>query len=304
MLATLGPLPREDGSWVYEVKWDGVRAVCSVAGGELRIRSRSGRDITRSWPELAGLPEALGGRDAVLDGEMVAFDPDTGLPSFQVLQGRIHLASRYAIEAAAVDTPVNLVLFDLLSLDGESLLARPYTERRAALVGAAARPRAVDRPGRARRRRRPARRDARARPRGSRRQEAHIAIPARPPRPVLGQGQERPARRADDRRLAPRRGPPQRPLRRRRRRRAPGRRHAALRRPRRQRLRRGAADRHARAPRRPGAPVLALHRPPAAEGDTLRRARVCAAMSSTSSGAARGRCGRRCTRGWWRVSGG
>ena len=133
MLATLGPLPREDGSWVYEVKWDGVRAVCSAAGGDLCIRSRSGRDITRSWPELAGLPAALGGRDAVLDGEMVAFDPDTGLPSFQVLQGRIHLASRYAIEAAAVDTPINLVLFDLLSLDGESLLARPYTERRAAL---------------------------------------------------------------------------------------------------------------------------------------------------------------------------
>jgi len=132
MLARSGPLPREDGGWAYEVKWDGVRAVGYVEGGRLRLESRSGRDITPRYPELRELGAALGAREAVLDGEVVAFGPD-GRPSFQRLQGRMHLASESAVRRLAQREPVTYVLFDLLFLDGRSWLARPYRERREAL---------------------------------------------------------------------------------------------------------------------------------------------------------------------------
>ena len=78
-------------AWAFEVKWDGVRAIgfCSGRAAEARC-SRSGRDITRAYPEVRGLAEALGAREAILDGEIVAFGDD-GLPSFQRLQRRMHL---------------------------------------------------------------------------------------------------------------------------------------------------------------------------------------------------------------------
>ena len=89
MLATLGKLPPDDGRWAYELKWDGVRAIAFLDGGRLRLQARSGRDVTSRYPELRPLGEALAGREVVLDGEVVAFDE--GRPSFQKLQGRMHL---------------------------------------------------------------------------------------------------------------------------------------------------------------------------------------------------------------------
>ena len=80
-----GPLPPDDGRWAFEIKWDGVRAIGFVEGGRLRLQARSGRDVTPRYPELRPLGEALAGREAVLDGEVVAFDD--GRPSFQKLQG-------------------------------------------------------------------------------------------------------------------------------------------------------------------------------------------------------------------------
>jgi bifunctional non-homologous end joining protein LigD len=132
MLATPGSLPKDDQAWAYEVKWDGVRALVAVDGGRLTVTSRNGNDVTASYPELRGLGLQLGSRQVLLDGEVVALD-DAGRSDFGTLQARMHVARPTAALLRA--TPVQLVLFDLLHLDGESLLDRPYDERRAALEG-------------------------------------------------------------------------------------------------------------------------------------------------------------------------
>jgi bifunctional non-homologous end joining protein LigD len=132
MLARTGPLPPDDGRWAFEIKWDGVRAIAFVQGGRLVLQARSGRDITPRYPELRPIAAALAGREVVLDGEVVAFDG--ARPSFQKLQGRMHLTSDHAIRRLARDDPVQYIAFDLLYLDGRSLMDRRYDERRAALA--------------------------------------------------------------------------------------------------------------------------------------------------------------------------
>jgi bifunctional non-homologous end joining protein LigD len=133
MLARTGPLPRDDdGDWAYEIKWDGVRAIAFVQGGRLRLQARSGRDVTARYPELRPLAEALGAREVILDGEVVAFDG--ARPSFQKLQSRMHLTSEHAVRRLARDDPVHYIAFDLLYLDGRSLLGLRYDERRALLA--------------------------------------------------------------------------------------------------------------------------------------------------------------------------
>src|SRR3954462_15759324 len=132
MLATTGPLPSDDGRWAYVIKWDGVRAIAFADGGRLRLQARGRRDITPRYPELRPLGEALAGREAVLDGEVVAFEE--GRPSFQKLQGRMHLASDSAIRRLSRTDPVTYVIFDVLFLDGRSLLSLPYAERREELA--------------------------------------------------------------------------------------------------------------------------------------------------------------------------
>ena len=133
MLARSGPLPPDDGRWAYEIKWDGVRAVAFVRDGALRLCSRTCRDITTQYPEVAGLAAELAGTAAVLDGEIVAFE-DGARPSFQKLQRRMHVASPMAAVALARDAPVHYLVFDLLWIEGESLMGRPYLERREALA--------------------------------------------------------------------------------------------------------------------------------------------------------------------------
>jgi bifunctional non-homologous end joining protein LigD len=131
MKATLAELPSDEDSWGFEIKWDGVRALADAEPGRLRLVSRSGRDITRQYPELSGLSRQLGARRCVLDGELVAFDE--GRPSFQRLQPRIHVTSDAEIRRRQRETPVTYVVFDLLYLDGRSLLDETYLDRRAAL---------------------------------------------------------------------------------------------------------------------------------------------------------------------------
>lgn len=111
------------------MKWDGVRAIVRVEGGTCRFTSRNARDISRSYPELgAALAAAAPDGPLVLDGEIVAPDPVTGAPSFGRLQHRMHVV---APTRALIDAyPVQFTLFDVLELDGTSLLRRPYGERR------------------------------------------------------------------------------------------------------------------------------------------------------------------------------
>jgi bifunctional non-homologous end joining protein LigD len=134
MLAKAGPLPRA-GDWAYELKWDGVRALVYSEPGRIRVESRNGRDITASYPELRALNRALSHHRAILDGEIVAFDDraDPPRPSFGRLQQRMHLTNESQVRRRAQEVPVVLVLFDLLWLDGHSLMRLPYDERRARL---------------------------------------------------------------------------------------------------------------------------------------------------------------------------
>lgn len=123
--------PEDDGRWAFEVKWDGVRTLAYVRREAVHLQSRSLRDVTASYPELRVLGS---GPDMVLDGEVVAFDA-AGRPSFERLQQRINIAGPAALAARTAAVPVHYMVFDLIHLDGRSLLEEPYTRRRELLAG-------------------------------------------------------------------------------------------------------------------------------------------------------------------------
>ncbi|MEN5072602.1 ATP-dependent DNA ligase [Isoptericola cucumis] len=143
MLATTAPpaaLARLDpDDWAFEVKWDGFRAVVEVTAdgaddARVRLTSRSGQDLTPTFPELQALTEMVARDDLplVLDGEIVALDAD-GRPEFRRLQQRANLTRPRDVEKARRAVRVDLVLFDVLRVAGRSLERRTYTDRRAEL---------------------------------------------------------------------------------------------------------------------------------------------------------------------------
>lgn len=130
MLATAGRLPPRDGAvWAYELKWDGQRAIAAVGSGRVRLWSRAGRDITRSYPELQQMAGAVPGSRALLDGEVVALGAD-GWPSFEALQQRMHVTAQARVARLAAEVPVTFLAFDVLWLDGRPLAGEPYSRRR------------------------------------------------------------------------------------------------------------------------------------------------------------------------------
>ncbi len=133
MMARLGPLPRDDERWAFEIKWDGVRAIAHSEPGRLHFHSRNLHDITPRYPELARLNRALSHHRAILDGEVVALDAE-GRPNFGALQRRMHLTAESAVRRLSREAPVTYMIFDLLWLDGHSLMELPYRERRARLA--------------------------------------------------------------------------------------------------------------------------------------------------------------------------
>jgi bifunctional non-homologous end joining protein LigD len=135
MLARSGTeLPPDDGRWALEMKWDGVRALAYCDGGRVRLVSRTGQDVTTTYPELRGLGSALDRRQALLDGEVVAMG-DSGWPDFEALQPRMHVRDADTARRLAADYPVTYLAFDLLHLDGRPLLDVPYSQRRTLLEG-------------------------------------------------------------------------------------------------------------------------------------------------------------------------
>lgn len=134
MLATRAPTPDDlprGADWAYEVKWDGVRLLADTTSGRLRLLSRTGRDVTVAYPELAGLAGVGGPDGAVLDGEVVAMHG--GIPSFESLAERMHVRDAARAQALAARAPVTLLVFDVLTLGGADLTRRPFDDRRAAL---------------------------------------------------------------------------------------------------------------------------------------------------------------------------
>ena len=131
MLAAAGPLPAGPG-WAFEFKYDGVRAVTYAGEGRVQALSRNGNDVTDAYPEVGELTSLLAGREAVLDGEIVALEAGDR-PSFSRLQQRIHNFRPSAALLATV--PVRYYVFDVLALDGESTVDLPYQRRRELLAG-------------------------------------------------------------------------------------------------------------------------------------------------------------------------
>jgi bifunctional non-homologous end joining protein LigD len=129
MKARTGKLPKDDSGWGHEIKWDGIRTIAFCDVGHMTLQGRNFSDFTPRYPEVRGLGRAIGGHRVVLDGEIVAFDPE-GKPSFERLQARMHLASDSAVRRRMKDIPVTYVAFDLLWLDGHSTWGLAYEERR------------------------------------------------------------------------------------------------------------------------------------------------------------------------------
>jgi bifunctional non-homologous end joining protein LigD len=127
MLATLTDKPFSDPNWLFEIKWDGVRALAWIDDGKLLLRARSGSDVTSHYPELAGLPGAVLAKQAILDGEIVALD-ERGYSSFELLQERMHVRSPGTHLVARV--PTVFQIFDLVYCDGFDLRGVPLLERK------------------------------------------------------------------------------------------------------------------------------------------------------------------------------
>lgn len=124
MLATSGDVSAlPESEWVFERKWDGFRLIVEVEAGEFRLRSRTGNDVTAQYPQLAELAVDLDGHQVVLDGEIIVRDPD----------GAVNVALLKANPRRA-----EFVAFDLLYLDGTSLLRKRYRDRRRVLEALAA----------------------------------------------------------------------------------------------------------------------------------------------------------------------
>ena len=132
MLAKVSPaLPRDDARWGFELKWDGIRALARIERGSLTLASRNRLELTGRYPELRRLADAVAPHSAILDGELVGFDRN-GRPTFEALQQRMGLEGGKRVTADP-GIAIAYMIFDLLALDGRSLLSESYTVRRAAL---------------------------------------------------------------------------------------------------------------------------------------------------------------------------
>src|SRR5579871_1330803 len=133
MLAALAEHPPSGPDWLYEIKWDGVRALCFVENGQLCIYSRNQKRCDQQYPELSVLPRFLKATNAILDGEIAVLD-ETGRARFSLIQPRIGVGDPNSVAHLARSTPVTLFLFDLLYLDGYDLRGVPLEERKRLLA--------------------------------------------------------------------------------------------------------------------------------------------------------------------------
>jgi bifunctional non-homologous end joining protein LigD len=130
MLATLVSAPFDDPEWQFEVKWDGFRVETVVDGDAVRLWTRGQQDAARYFGTFLDPPSWIAAKQAIVDGEVIALD-DRGEPDFALLQARIKGKG-----TAAQPTPFVYEVFDLMWLDGKSLLDEPLEDRRRLLAGA------------------------------------------------------------------------------------------------------------------------------------------------------------------------
>jgi DNA ligase D-like protein (predicted ligase)/DNA ligase D-like protein (predicted 3'-phosphoesterase) len=129
MLARPADKPPDSADYLYEVKWDGLRALISLDEGEIRIRGRNGTDFTKQFPELLIPEQAFRATSALFDGEIVCLEAD-GRPVFRNVIHRMQQKTEAAIERARAKYPAVCYVFDCLYLDGRSIANEPLTRRR------------------------------------------------------------------------------------------------------------------------------------------------------------------------------
>ena len=133
MLAESVENPFDDKDWLFEIKWDGYRAIAFIEDGKVRLVSRNQNELTGRYPELKDLPESINAKTAILDGEVVALDTD-GRPSFSLMQQRTGFRPGGHRAAPKADVPVLYYAFDLLYLDGYDWRRMRLEERKAKLA--------------------------------------------------------------------------------------------------------------------------------------------------------------------------
>lgn len=133
MLATPAEKPFDDPHWLFEIKWDGYRAVAFLENGSMRLVSRNQNDLTAQYPELAPMAGQVKARTAVLDGEVVALD-EAGRSSFSLMQQRAGFSSTGRRKTRNPAIPVLYYAFDLLYLDGYDLRPVALEQRKAKLA--------------------------------------------------------------------------------------------------------------------------------------------------------------------------
>jgi bifunctional non-homologous end joining protein LigD len=126
-LAQLKERPFSDPNWLFEIKWDGVRAVAQIQQGRVTLWARSGRDVTQEYPEFRDLGKHFRVADAIVDGEIVALD-ENGRSDFHKLQNR--LGAQNPSQKLMQSVPVSYYFFDLLYADGFDLRKSPLLERK------------------------------------------------------------------------------------------------------------------------------------------------------------------------------
>ncbi len=127
MLAKLSA-PFDSPRFLYEIKWDGTRCLFFIEDGRIRLQNRRLNDITYRYPEFWDLPQRLSRNGVVFDGEIVVLKE--GRPVFRLLQEREHVKSPVKIKFLAEKLPATYFVFDLLYLDGESIMEKPLKERK------------------------------------------------------------------------------------------------------------------------------------------------------------------------------
>ncbi|MBS1877490.1 MAG: DNA ligase D [Acidobacteria bacterium] len=132
MMASLADTFPSGGNWLYEIKWDGVRALCFIENGAMYILTRNGNRCERQYPELDVLPHRVRAVNAILDGEIAVLDPQ-GRPRFSLIQPRIAQTDPNAVAHLARSTPATLFAFDLIYLDGFDLRGAALADRKQAL---------------------------------------------------------------------------------------------------------------------------------------------------------------------------
>jgi bifunctional non-homologous end joining protein LigD len=130
MLATLIDEPFDNDDWLYEVKWDGYRAIAFLDGKSVRLVSRNQNDLTAAYPELHDIPKSLKASTAILDGEIVALDEE-GRSSFGLMQQRTGVGEGgRRIRRTRDDIPIAYYAFDLLYVDGYDLMNVDLEQRK------------------------------------------------------------------------------------------------------------------------------------------------------------------------------